>query len=64
MKTFKSLFVAFICMMVSNVALADDRPIPVEQLPASAKTFVTKNFQGKILYLIYLLSLKFRWSIC
>ena len=51
MKTFKSLFVAFVCMMVSNVALADDRPIPVEQLPASAKTFVTKNFQGKkILY--------------
>lgn len=51
MKTFKSLFVAFVCMMVSNVALADDRPIPVEQLPASAKTFVTNNFQGKkILY--------------
>ena len=51
MKTIKSLFVAFVCMMVSNVALADDRPIPVEQLPASAKTFVTKNFQGKkILY--------------
>ena len=51
MKTFKSLFVAFVCMMVSNVALADDRPIPVEQLTASAKTFVTNNFQGKkILY--------------
>lgn len=51
MKTFKSLLVAFICMMVSNVALADDKPIPVEQLPASAKTFVTNNFPGKqILY--------------
>ncbi len=51
MKTFKSLFVAFICMMVSNVAHADDKPIPVDQLPASAKTFVTKNFPGKkILY--------------
>ena len=44
MKTFKSLFVAFMCMIVSNVALADDKPIPVDQLPASAKTFVTKNF--------------------
>ncbi len=51
MKTFKSLFVAFVCMMVSNVALADDRPIPVEKLPAAARTFVDTNFPGKkILY--------------
>lgn len=51
MKTFKSLFVLFVCMMVSNVALADDKPIPVEQLPATAKNFVQSNFAGrKIIY--------------
>lgn len=35
------------CILVSNVAMADDTPIPVEQLPAAAKTFVQTNFKGK-----------------
>lgn len=47
----KFFLAALLCMLVSNVALADDTPIPVEQLPVAAKTFVQTNFQGKkILY--------------
>ncbi len=43
----KFFLVALMSLLVSNVALADDTPIPVEQLPAAAKTFVQTNFQGK-----------------
>ena len=47
----KYFLMALLCLLVSNVALADDTPIPVEQLPVAAKTFVQTNFQGKrILY--------------
>ena len=50
-KQTKLFVVAIVCCMVSNPCLADDRPIPVEQLPAAAKTFVQENFKGKkILY--------------
>ena len=42
---------ALVCLLVSNPCHADDKPIPVEQLPATAKTFVQENFQDKkILY--------------
>lgn len=43
----KFFFAALMCILVSNVAMADDTPIPVEQLPAAAKTFVQTNFKGK-----------------
>lgn len=43
----KYFFAALMCILVSNVAMADDTPIPVEQLPAAAKTFVQTNFKGK-----------------
>ena len=47
MKQMKFFLVALLSLLVSNVALADDTPIPVESLPAAAKTFVQTNFQGK-----------------
>ena len=51
MKRMRLLFIALLSMMVTSVAFADDKPIPVEKLPAAAKTFVDTNFPGKkILY--------------
>ena len=47
LKNAKMLATALVCLMVSNSCLADDKPIPVEKLPAAAKTFVQNNFQGK-----------------
>ena len=47
MKQIKFFLAAIMCILVSNVVMADDTPIPVEQLPAAAKTFVQTNFQGK-----------------
>lgn len=46
MKSIKLFLLAIMSTLVSNVALADDRPIPVEQLPAQAKQFVANNFKG------------------
>ena len=44
-----TLLVCF--MMMPFVACADGRPIPVEQLPTGAKTFVQNNFPDlKIIY--------------
>lgn len=51
MKKIKFLLMAIVCLMVSNVAKADDTPIPAEQLPAAAKTFLQTNFAGmRVLY--------------
>ena len=51
MKRMRLLFIALLSMMVTSVAFADDKPIPVEKLPAAARTFVDTNFPGKkILY--------------
>ena len=51
MKRMRLLFIALMSMMVTSVAFADDKPIPVEKLPAAARTFVDTNFPGrKILY--------------
>lgn len=51
MKQVKFFLVALMTFLVSNVAMADDTPIPVESLPAAAKTFVKTNFpKGKIIY--------------
>ncbi len=47
MKQMKLFLVALMSLLVSNVALADDKPIPVDQLPATAKAFVQSNFKGK-----------------
>ena len=47
MKQMKIFLAALLCILVSNVAMADDKPIPVEQLPAAAKIFVQTNFEGK-----------------
>lgn len=46
MKKIKFLLMAIVCLMVTNVAKADDTPIPAEQLPAAAKTFLQANFPG------------------
>jgi uncharacterized protein YuzE len=41
----KLFLVALLCMLLQSVTcLADDKIIPVEQLPAPAKTFVKKYF--------------------
>ena len=47
MKRIKFLAMMLVGLMVSTMSYADDRPIPVNQLPASVKTFVQKHFQGK-----------------
>ena len=50
MKQVKYLLMALMCLISSSV-MADDTPIPVEQLPEAAKTFVQTNFKGqKIVY--------------
>lgn len=46
----KYFLMALMCLVSSNI-FADDTPIPVEQLPEAAKTFVQANFKGqKIVY--------------
>lgn len=47
MKTTRLFLVAVICLMQSVTSMADDRMIPVSQLPAAVKTFVANNFPGK-----------------
>jgi len=47
MKQMKFFLLTLLSLMVSTVAFADDKPIPVEQLPAAAKTFVSNNFKGQ-----------------
>lgn len=42
----KSLIAAFVCLMLSTVAYADDDMIPVSMLPQTVKTFVTDHFPG------------------
>lgn len=50
MKQIKYFLMALMCLVSSNI-LADDTPIPVEQLPEAAKTFVQANFKDqKIMY--------------
>ena len=45
MKKSRLFLVALMCMVLqSATCFADDRIIPVEQLPAAAKTFVQKHF--------------------
>ena len=44
MKSYKFFLTAFVALMLPAVCFADDRPIPVEQLPAAAKTFVKQYF--------------------
>lgn len=51
MKRIKFFLMALLCLFVSVAAFADDKPIPVDQLPAEAKTFVQTNFpEAKIIY--------------
>lgn len=46
----KYFLMALMCLMSTSI-LADDTPIPVEQLPEAARTFVQANFKGqKIVY--------------
>ena len=46
----KYFLMALMCLMSSSI-LADDTPIPVDQLPEAARTFVQANFKGqKIVY--------------
>ncbi len=47
MKQMKYYLLTLLCLMVSSVAFADDKPIPVDQLPAAAKTFVGKHFKAQ-----------------
>ena len=46
----KYFLMALMCLVSSSI-MADDTPIPVEQLPKAVKTFVQTNFKDqKILY--------------
>ena len=47
MKQTKVFLLTLICLLTSSFAFADDVPIPVEQLPEAAKTFVHTYFKGK-----------------
>ncbi|MBO7120637.1 MAG: PepSY-like domain-containing protein [Bacteroidaceae bacterium] len=50
MKMFKYLMMALMCLISSSL-MADDTPIPIEQLPETARSFVQTNFKGqKIMY--------------
>ena len=44
MKTVKFFLTALLALTLSAVCFADDRPIPADQLPAAAKTFIQKAF--------------------
>jgi len=44
MKQVKFFFLTLVCLMLSATAMADDRPITAEQLPAAARTFIKKHF--------------------
>ena len=47
MKQIKIFAMALVClMMVAVNAMADDRPVPVQSLPAASKQFVAANFPG------------------
>lgn len=53
MKKFKLFAVLFVmvCLLISGVIFAYDRPLMAVQLPAPVKAFVQNNFQGQtILY--------------
>lgn len=46
----KYFLMAIMCLVSSSI-MADDTPIPVEQLPEAARTFVQTNFKDqKIMY--------------
>ncbi len=47
MKQVRIFLFTLLGLLVSDVALAEDKPIPVEQLPEAAKTFVKKHFKDK-----------------
>lgn len=48
MRHFKMMLMAFAAMMMCTITCcADDKPIPADQLPSAAKTFVKKHFQGQ-----------------
>ncbi len=44
MKQGKIFILTLVCLMLSATAMADDRPINANQLPAAAKTFIKKHF--------------------
>ena len=51
MKQTRYFLLALMCFLMANVCYADDRPIPVEKLPAAAKEFVKTHFpKSKIIY--------------
>ncbi len=44
MKQGKLLLLTLVCLLLSATAMADDRPITANQLPAAARTFIKKHF--------------------
>ena len=51
MKFTRFLLTALLALSTAAFCFADDRPIPVEQLPAAAKTFVQEHFpENAIVY--------------
>ncbi|MCR4825231.1 MAG: PepSY-like domain-containing protein [Bacteroidales bacterium] len=44
MKTVKSFLTILMALTISSVCLADDHPIPADQLPVAAKSFIQKYF--------------------
>lgn len=47
MKQLKFFLAALMCLLTSATSFADDTPIPVDQLPVTAKTFVQTSFKNK-----------------
>ena len=47
MKQLKLFLAALMCLLTSATSFADDTPIPVDQLPVTAKTFVQTSFKNK-----------------
>ena len=50
MKQVKFFLTSLLCLVISNTAMAVEKPIPVDQLPDAAKAFVQTHFpQRKIM---------------
>ena len=47
MKKFRFFLAALLCIVTATISKADDVMVPVNQLPATVKTFVAQNFKGK-----------------
>ncbi len=47
MKQIRFILLTLLSLLIVTATYADDKSMPIEQLPAAAKTFVSTNFKGK-----------------